>query len=197
VAPNRYTTKVRAKRIAIDYFKGPHPFRRWKLILSLAAPTLAAFWVVGAAVQRDQRIYTSGPVSSAHAMFGARCSDCHVPATAVPTAERPGAPGAGHFFLRPTDKACLACHDGPIHHEQQVFTPGCASCHVEHKGRVELAALSDPHCVQCHADLRTKGPGGPHFAQRVRAFPVGTPSSPSTWARPAASFVCASIRGRS
>ena len=175
MAPTRYTTKVRAKRIGIEYFKRPHPFRRWKLILSVAAPAMAALWVGVAAVQKDQRIYTSGSVSTAHAMFGTQCSDCHVPATAVPTAERPGAPADGQFFLRPTDKACLACHDGPVHHEQQVFTPGCASCHVEHKGRIQLAALGDPHCVQCHTDLRTKEPGALHFAQKIRGFSAGHP----------------------
>ena len=75
----RYTTKGRAKRIQLDYFKQLHPFRRWKLILSVAAPVLAALVLAGFALRGNQRIYNSGPVSTAHAMFGAQCGSCHVP----------------------------------------------------------------------------------------------------------------------
>ena len=41
----RYTTKVRAKRIELSYFKHAHPFRRWKLMLSIAAPVIAGGWL--------------------------------------------------------------------------------------------------------------------------------------------------------
>ena len=40
--PARHSTKIRAKRIALQYFRRMHPFRRWKLILSIAAPAITA-----------------------------------------------------------------------------------------------------------------------------------------------------------
>ena len=32
------TTKKRAQRIDLNYFKRPHPFRRWRFWLSVAVP---------------------------------------------------------------------------------------------------------------------------------------------------------------
>jgi hypothetical protein len=88
----------------------------------------------------------------------------------MPAAEkRPAA-----FWLRVTDAACLKCHDGPVHHDNQIFTPECASCHVEHKGHVVLASLTDRHCVQCHAELQTKG-SAPKFERAVHSFATGHP----------------------
>ena len=78
----RYSTKVRAKRIALNYFKRPHPFRRWRFILSVAAPLVAALWLLVYAGQGDQRIYNSGTVSTAHQMFETDCKVCHGPGPA-------------------------------------------------------------------------------------------------------------------
>ena len=52
----RYTTKGRAKRIQLDYFRRLHPLRRWRLILSVAAPLVAALALAGFAVRGNQRI---------------------------------------------------------------------------------------------------------------------------------------------
>src|SRR6267143_239031 len=161
----RYTTKGRAKRIQLDYFKRLHPFRRWRLILSLAVPLLAGLALAGFALRGNQRIFNSGPVSTAHAMFGAQCADCHVPIE--------GKEGAGGFFRRPSDQSCSACHAGPIHHENQVGPQTCTSCHVEHQGRTELAALPYRHCTRCHADLTTKDGRPPQFAAKVTGFGRG------------------------
>ena len=163
----RYTTKGRAKRIQLDYFKRPHPLRRWRLVLSIAASLLAAFGLAGFALRGNQRIYNSGPVSTAHAMFGTQCGSCHVPTA--------GPPEAGGFFRRPSDQSCSACHAGPIHHENQVGPQTCTSCHVEHQGRVELAALPDRHCTRCHADLKTKDGRPAQFATTVTSFASGHP----------------------
>ncbi len=163
----RYTTKGRAKRIQLDYFKQRHPFRRWKLILSVAAPLLAVLALAAFALRGHQRIYNSGPVSTAHAMFGAQCGHCHVPAA--------GLAGAGGFLLRPSDQSCSACHAGPIHHENQVGPQTCTSCHVEHQGRAELAALPDRHCTRCHAKLATKDGRPSQFAPKVTSFERGHP----------------------
>ena len=108
MADPRYTTKVRAKRIELLYFKRAHPFRRWKLILSIAAPVVAGGWLVGCAALGDSRIYTSRPVAAAHTMFGTKCEECHRP---LAGAEAP--PGQGAFFVRVSNEACTTCHRGP------------------------------------------------------------------------------------
>ena len=73
-----------------------------------------------------------------------------------------------------TDQACLACHDGPIHHADQTFTPSCSSCHVEHQGAFRLASTSDAACTQCHADLKTTH-GTSKFASNIRGFDSSHP----------------------
>src|SRR6185503_16746273 len=112
MADRGYTTKSRAKRIALDYFKRPHPFRRTKLLLSAGLAAVAAVAVIGYAVRGDYRLYTSGPVSTAHSMFGTRCEDCH--AAVAPTAAG-AAPAPAAFFQPVSDLACSLCHEGPAH----------------------------------------------------------------------------------
>ena len=176
----RYTTKGRAKRIALDYFKRPHPFRRWKLILTIAVPAVAAAWIVAATVRSDARLYTSGPVSPGHAMFGLECRRCHRP-EGVPGSPKPVSVAApsrepvSGFRLSVSDEACLSCHDGPAHNANQTFTPACATCHVEHKGRVQLASMSDRSCTQCHADVQLKPGTRATFATTIRNFPADHP----------------------
>lgn len=171
--PARYSTKIRAKRIALQYFRRMHPFRRWKLILSIAAPAVAALWVLVAATRDDQRIYLGGPVSTAHAMFENECRLCHGPGPAEGTpvsqaslAAAAAAAPAG-YFLNVADTSCTACHAGPVHHDNETFTPRCASCHVEHVGRAVLVQIADSHCVQCHRNLETKDGKPPAFHRTI------------------------------
>jgi hypothetical protein len=167
--PQRYTTKVRAKRIALQYWTRPHPFRRWKLVLSIAAPAVAALWLLVGAARDDQRLYNSGPVSTAHAMFESDCRLCHgpVPAPDGPVTQASLAAAAAAtpagFFLPVTDAACKTCHAGPDHNAKS-DTPACGSCHVEHVGKSVLVQIADRHCVQCHGDLATRdgAPAGFH-----------------------------------
>ncbi len=154
--PRTRTTKKLAQRIDLYYFERPHSLRRLRFVLSVAAPVLAVLWLAWAGLARDHRPYRSGPMSSAHAVFGTDCSACHVSQ-------------AGQFQRAAEDRACLACHDGPIHHPNQVFTPRCTSCHVEHQGRVILAHTRDTACTQCHASLQTRG-GPPRFVRMVEGF---------------------------
>jgi hypothetical protein len=163
----RYTTKTRAKRIELDYFKRPHPFRRWRLILSVAAPLVAALWLLAHAVQGNQRMYSSGTVSTAHQMFETDCQVCHGPGPVPGAASL--APAGGGYWARVTDRACTACHAGPAHNARETFTPACASCHLEHKGRRLLVEAADQHCTQCHGSLTTKD-GAPAFHQAVTAL---------------------------
>lgn len=164
--------KARAKRIDLAYFQKPHRFRRWKGILSVVAPALAAAWIAAMALKRDERIYTSGPMSPRHAMLETRCESCHT----SPWAERYTNPAEWQDRL---DRACLVCHDAPVHHDVVAgFTRGpkghetsarCSLCHLEHKDLPRLAEVRDRHCVACHADLPAAG-SEPHAA----ACPVGS-----------------------
>lgn len=147
------TTKKLAKRIDLQYFARPHPFRRWRLWLSVAVPVVALGWFVALRAQGGQKVYSSGPLSHAHAVFSQQCALCHV-------AE------AGAFTAHVTDKACLACHDAPSHQANQTFIPACSSCHVEHKGSMLLQATADAVCTQCHANLRTRD-GKAHYVAAI------------------------------
>ena len=168
-ADPRYSTKVRAKRIALNYFKRSHPFRRWRFILSVAAPLVAALWLLVYAGRGDQRIYNSGTVSTAHQMFETDCKVCHGPGPA-PGAVTLAASAPTGYWARVSDNACTACHAGPQHHPNESFTPPCASCHVEHKGRARLMEAADQHCTQCHKDLRTKDGQPTAFQKNITSF---------------------------
>lgn len=150
------TTKTLAKRIDLQYFSRPHPFRRWRLWLSLAVPIVALGWFT-AQRATGQKVYSSGPLSFSHAAFGKRCEVCHVTQ-------------AGVFRNEVTDNACLKCHDAPAHHpEKVVFTSACGSCHIEHKGSVRLASTTDATCTQCHGDLHAKT-GTVQYVRNIENF---------------------------
>jgi hypothetical protein len=145
----------------MNYFKRPNPFRRWRFWLSVAVPLAAILWLVWHGVTGNRRVYSAGKMSSAHAVLGAKCEACHFEM-------------AGFFSEKTSDRACLACHDGPIHHANQTFTPNCSSCHVEHRGHARLAETSDADCSQCHADLRTNGEPT-KFVRDIENFGSGHP----------------------
>src|ERR1700730_11253487 len=150
------TTKNLAQRVDLQYFKQPHPFRSWRLWLSILIPVVALGWF---AVQlaNSQKIYSSGPLSAAHAVFGKRCDVCH--ATTL-----------GFFRAKVSDGACSRCHNAPPHHADNVaFTVSCGSCHVEHQGSLRLASTKNAACTQCHADLRTRN-GKPQYGRAVKDF---------------------------
>jgi len=161
VPRSQRTTKSVAKRIDLNYFKRPHPLRRLRFILSIAALALAVVWLAGFGLARNSFVYTAGKVSPAHAVVSRKCFACHI--------ER-----AGKFRETAIDRGCLSCHDGPIHHANQIFTPKCGSCHVEHRGQIRLAAAATESCTQCHADLETAGTPTT-FYRHITGFGAGHP----------------------
>ena len=150
------TAKALAQRIDLNYFKRPHPFRRLKLILSIAVPAVVLLWLGGNAAGGSKAPYSSGPVAASHQVFGDKCERCHVTQ-------------ARAFRAHVTDNMCVSCHDAPSHKSNQTSTPTCASCHVEHRGAVRLAATADGDCEQCHRDLNTTT-GRLTVAKSVGAF---------------------------
>jgi len=156
VAGRTRTAKALAQRIDLNYFKRSHPFRRWKLVLSIAAPAVVLLWLGGLAAGGSKAPYSSGPVSSAHQVFGDRCERCHVTEARM-------------FRAHVTDNMCVSCHDAPPHKANQTSTPGCAACHLEHRGAIRLAAVADRDCEQCHLNLTTTT-GRLTVAKTVGAF---------------------------
>ncbi|MEI6235288.1 MAG: hypothetical protein WCT04_19690 [Planctomycetota bacterium] len=180
--------KYRAQRIDHDYHKKPHAWRTWMRILTFVLPIAAiGALVVLTFVKNERHIYEPGPVSSRHIWFSHRCDDCHE--------------SKGGKLGEVTNAKCSKCHDGSIHNPNQVcpggeklirnetFSPSgfgkltgtrkvelqeprCASCHTEHKGNQQLVAMSDNHCTQCHADLKTLN-GKPAPYGNIRSFMDG------------------------
>jgi predicted CXXCH cytochrome family protein len=166
------SAKKLAQRIDLYYFKHASPLRRWRGILSIGLPVAGLLWLGAFAAAGSRAPYSSGPLSKAHAFTEGKCEVCHVR-------------DAG-FRAHVSGAACLACHDAPAHASATLPAPDCATCHREHKGRVELAATADAFCVKCHADLpaveahparvgATASTGTAGIAPSVTGFPAGHP----------------------
>ena len=136
------TTKKLAQRIDLNYFKRSTPFKRAKFWLSVLLPAFAFAWIAWHFLVRDHRVYSSGRLSSAHAVLEKECAACHLEQ-------------AGQLSAAATDSACLACHDGPVHHPFVTKQPACTNCHVEHRGRINPSSVSNQGCALCHARLAT------------------------------------------
>ena len=161
--PRTRTTKTVAQRIDLNYFKRPTPFKRARLIVVILAPLLAIGWIAWRGFYRDSRVYSSGRMSEPHAVLDKQCAACHVQKV-------------GEFSAKAADMACLSCHDGPTHHENQVRAdvPNCATCHVEHRGRVNIVAGSNISCSECHSHLKVSA-GNTPYATNIRTLEDGHP----------------------
>jgi predicted CXXCH cytochrome family protein len=92
----------------------------------------------------DDALWTSGPLSAAHAhAAGQQCSACH-----------------RQLFVHVRDQECTACHETTRDHvskEHRALThlepaQRCGECHAEHLGdAARLAIENDGLCVGCHA----------------------------------------------
>jgi hypothetical protein len=165
--PRTRTTKKLAQRIDLNYFKRPSPYKRAKFWLSLLLPLLALVWISWRTFAKDSRVYSSGRMSAAHAVLEKECATCHVQQ-------------AGVFSAKAADSACLACHDGPIHHAAKVKTLECATCHSEHRGRRDITATNNQACAECHGNLDAVDPPKSHFANHIRSFQDGHPQFAAT-----------------
>ena len=154
------TTKKLAQRIDLNYFKRAYPIPRWRRILTVVVTVVGLAWLIGAGLRGKQSAYNAGPLSHSHQLLTRNCAACHR--------------SEATFGKKVSDTACLSCHDGPIHQEQQTFTPVCMDCHVEHQGAFRLSTVRDEACTQCHANLKTKS-GRLTVAAKVTSFAGGHP----------------------
>jgi hypothetical protein len=156
------TAKSLGQRHDFHYFKRWTSWRLWRAIIGLGIPLIAAAWLTGMAVRKNNVPYTSGPMASVHAVFGKQCGTCHQPQVSA------GLLKLG-FRRHVEDSACLTCHQAPAHQINQTFTPKCGSCHIEHVGSPHLERTADQTCTQCHSDLKLKT-GAPHYVSAVLGF---------------------------
>jgi hypothetical protein len=147
----------------LNYFKRPTLFKRIRLFLVILAPLLAIGWLAWQSFVLDPHVYSSGRMSGAHAVLEKQCAACHVQK-------------AGEFSAKAADTACLSCHDGPTHHENQVRAeiPNCSTCHFEHRGRVNIVAGSNISCSECHSHLKISA-GNSLYATNIRTLEDGHP----------------------
>src|SRR5436190_4590226 len=161
--PRIHDTKGVAQRLDLDYLRRPSRFRDLRRTLTWVAPLAAAVlslpFLIG--VGKIGKVFSNGPVSRAHTIFESNCQACHTQA-----------------FSAVSNQACLQCHDGPSHPAKAIDTaklikePGCAECHVEHRGG-DLAEVSDRHCTTCHAALAGHATGLDIKSVKITAFREG------------------------
>jgi hypothetical protein len=155
-------TKGVAQRLDLDYLKRPAllALLRKRLTWAMVAAAVVACVPLVMGVAGSRRTVASGPVSEAHALFEKRCEACHTQA-----------------FGGVPDKACQQCHDGAEHPAKLVDTAHatghvrCAECHLEHRGRVRLAAVADANCTACHAQIAGHATGAK--VRNVTEFELG------------------------
>lgn len=123
---------------------------------ALAHPIAATGW-------RPDSVWSSGPLSAAHAGLAQDCGACHQKA-----------------FVSVTDGACVACHKpatlpshaaadrmlrgrlavtgaaAALHQGLNLPEGRCASCHKEHEGPRGALLVAANFCTDCHAGLSTR-----------------------------------------
>lgn len=151
-----------SERFDLTYVRRPQLSDRWTRPLSVAFIAIIVVIFGGLMLQGDLRAYSSGPLTTAHAMFADDCGKCHAPD-----------PDRSGYWLPARDELCLNCHVAPLHNlhqsmfvghahpvgtEQIVMSSECSVCHVEHRGKhADLSAVHDATCVRCHEDLQRWG----------------------------------------
>ena len=139
-------TKGVAQRLNLEYLK-QQPlllvFRKQITWILLGLAVVACVPLVLGLTGSARHALSTGPLSSTHAVFEARCEVCHSQA-----------------FSRVKDEACERCHNGAPHPAKSIdnakarVNPLCAECHVEHRGEVRLTAVTTQNCTRCHANLK-------------------------------------------
>ena len=170
MAIRKRTTKLLAKRHDLNYFKKGSPIRTWQFKLALVAIIAAVAWI-GVSSAHSAQAFSSGPISSSHAVFGQKCETCHKPIIS----------GAGFLPVgfgsarKVPDSACESCHTVGLHHANQVVADKqCSTCHIEHVGAMHLATAPVSGCTQCHANLEVRTLPA-NIATHIDGFTKGHP----------------------
>jgi hypothetical protein len=175
--PRVHDTKGVAQRINLDYVKQTASIvlLRKRFIWAMVAAAVLISVPLGLGIGVGRRTLENGPVSSAHALFETRCESCHAQA-----------------FKRVPDAACTQCHDGAAHPAKTVdagarlltSAPRCGECHIEHRGRLQLADVGNGFCTNCHADLIRNATELKVKADKITSFAPGQHPEFSAAAQP-------------
>lgn len=147
--------------------------------LSAAAAIIALAAAAYPMLRRDTGMYSSGPLTHAHAVFANDCGQCHQ-----------ADPDRAGFWLPASDSACLTCHVATAHATHQSMFTGdtivlggatavtmassCATCHIEHRGaEADLTLVPDSACIQCHRDIDRLGRSAPGSLPLMRDHEAG------------------------
>jgi hypothetical protein len=155
-SPRRESSRQRASRIPLDYWKHRGPIDRWKLILSgMAAVLIVLVWLGArfALPGGDNAFASPGSIVRRHLEETKnQCSSCHVDFHPIST-------GNALSGVIGVSEGCKQCHkefNAADHHANQSagMTPSCGSCHHDHRGlNASLVNLPDSDCTSCHRDL--------------------------------------------
>jgi predicted CXXCH cytochrome family protein len=184
---NPFDNRPLHERLDLNYVRRrTWPKRHYQAATVLLCLPVVA-WLVVLSVRGDQRIYSAGELTHAHAAFAHDCAQCHQPDT-----------GRSGYWLPVSDAACLSCHAAEAHHPMAAVHGGidmrvadrlgaiamatrCADCHVEHRGRShDLLRVPDAVCIQCHGNLDA-------YRNAITSMPfeAAPPDSPAGAAAPA------------
>jgi len=165
--PLEYTRRIRdtkgvAQRLDLGYLGRATQLlvTRKRASWALVAAALLAGVPLMLGVGGSRKSVQNAPVSEAHALFEQRCEFCHT-----------------ESFRTVSDKACGQCHDGAPHPAKMVDAGrpskemACVDCHMEHRGRIRLAAVSSARCTECHSDISGHSTGAK--VRNVSAFREG------------------------
>jgi hypothetical protein len=177
VRMTRNTSRELSERVEIEFHKRPNRFRRrvWWGAFWLSAACLLGLVYAGA--RGDHFIYEGGELAHAHRIFENDCAKCH---TTWAPVERALSLDFSDRVYSVENSACLACHPGAEHHQNQIPAHAeisCAHCHIEHQGNHDLKRSPDRVCLECHQDLKSHTKGSISFAGSIARFdaPDGHP----------------------
>lgn len=171
------------ERFELDYFRRMPPYRAVKRWLSVGSASMAVAWIAWATARHDNSLYSSGPMTGAHAILADDCGKCHtVPWRGVHVLAAPAEAD------RVMNEACLRCHGNSIGHDPQTMAAlhqgdggessepptACHHCHDEHEGLPDLVSMTSDRCTSCHEDLRGEG-AQTDFHSSITAFGADHP----------------------
>lgn len=153
--PIRYTSRQLSERVEIESHKLPNRFRRrtWWAALFLSIACLV--WLGYQGGRGEYHIFEGGDVAQVHRLFENDCAKCHT--TWAPIDRLINLDFSDKVYAV-KNSACLECHPGSTHHENQIPAHediSCAECHIEHQGDHSLVRVNDQACVTCHREIET------------------------------------------
>lgn len=162
-----------AQRAELEFHQRPHRFRRRAWTAGVVLGLVCGGWLLWAAVSGDHRAFEAGEVSSAHAFIANDCRQCHTTWQPVRRLFSVGRHVESADNSAVSNAACVKCHAAAEHNHRQIpahASLSCAECHREHRGKLQLAEVTDFHCVRCHGDLQTSDGPSKLFAHTIRGF---------------------------